>query len=225
MHEHTVYVYYSGKSDMNQLMQNLKENRPIIHLGDETHSYLFSISHIHTPTFYQIKMPIYLSSEYCTIMLNILPNVGLASTKLGDLMQQSLNGFILIIGMWQVGSDQNLYYANDLHNPNTYTPIVFPQEINNSFLIHVYCPNSTIKWEVRNLNDNQNPPTLCPNKWIEGHLKVPNLDQRLHDVISGKADLDYSAFQAIKYQLYADVLHTRLMKQDHLGPFFYIVLN
>lgn len=116
-------------------------------------------------------------------MLSILPKISHWNylPSLSEIVEQSSFGFILLASKEThlVTNDDNVTYYESLGiktDPNTYAPLVIYQELNGLHLIHVYCPNTTKLWHVRKLfnDDSNHPPTLCPNKWIEGQLKVPN---------------------------------------------------
>ena len=132
---------------------------------------------------YVINMPKILYRENCTIMLSILYNVNQTVNMLGDLIQQSPDGFIFLVGMWQ-SDDQSVYEVNDITYIDTYVPIMFTQEARNQTYLYIYCPNSTVHWQVRLLNSKEYP-TLCPSKWIEGHLKVADWDKEVEIAKSG----------------------------------------
>ena len=117
-------------------------------------------------------MPVYLNRESCSIILSVLPNVEDAANKLGQLVEQSPEGFIFMAGMWKSTSNNSTQNATFYESqPNSKIPIVVPQEIFNVTYLHIYCPNSTKLWHVRKLDDkSQHPTKLCPNIWLEGFL-------------------------------------------------------
>ena len=125
-------------------------------------------------------MPLYFTMEQCAIALSLLPDVKESAYVLGDYIEQSPNGFVFLAGLWHdpnntllMKNETNYYRKLGLSRPNTNIPVVFNQELNGVDYIHVYCPNSTKLWQVRKVWGSNHPDSLCPSRFIEGHLKIP----------------------------------------------------
>ena len=145
-----------------------------------------------------------------------------AAEKLGNLVEQSPKGFIFFAGLWQlVDRDINwvknkkLFYSfKGLAKPNSKIPIVFIEDNNGIEYLHVYCPNSTNKWQIRKRKEDGHPPNLCPNVWLEGHLNVPDLSHIMDDFKSGRIKGNFPVVEFLWQKLYARVLGTKLRKHD-----------